>query len=171
MENKNHLECLHILAELMHQQSNRRLETCMSEQASAYVDINSFNIYNKRFCNLVEKISFENGGESSRNYRNPELKQRRSGVSTVRPAFRLDAVYKVTYDLVAFPAHNYLIRNTLQTARNHAMAYRQILALGDYYKSPPRTIKHCNALPPHIPVLPTLAQFSTAVCQIAHNYP
>ena len=56
------------------------------------VDINSFNIYNKRFCDLVEKISFENGGESSRNYRNPELKQRRSGVSTVRPAFRLDAV-------------------------------------------------------------------------------
>ena len=36
------------------------------KQASAYVDINSFNIYNKRFCYLVEKISFENGGESSR---------------------------------------------------------------------------------------------------------
>ena len=53
---------------------------------------NSFNIHNKRFCYLVEKISFENGGESSGNYRNPELKQRRSGVSTVRPAFRLDAV-------------------------------------------------------------------------------
>ena len=39
------------------------------------------------FFYLVEKNSFENGGESSGNYRNPELKQRRSGVSTVRPAF------------------------------------------------------------------------------------
>ena len=47
------------------------------------------------FFYLVEKISFENGGESSGNYRNPELKQRRSGVSTVRPAFRLDAVVLV----------------------------------------------------------------------------
>ena len=33
--------------------------------ASAYDGINSFNIYNKRFCYLVENISFENGGESS----------------------------------------------------------------------------------------------------------
>ena len=57
--------------------------------------MNSFNIYNKRFCYLVEKNSFENGGESSGNYRNPELKQRRSGVLTVRPAFRLDAVILV----------------------------------------------------------------------------
>ena len=93
MENKNLIECLHILAELLHQQNNRRIETvCRSEQASACVYIKSVNIFNKRFCYLVEKISFENGGESSGNYRNPELKQRRSGVSTVRPAFRLNAV-------------------------------------------------------------------------------
>ena len=74
------------------QSAVRDMYVYRSEQASAYVDINSFNIYDKRFCYLVEKISFENGGESSGNYRNPELKQRRSGVSTVHPAFRLDAV-------------------------------------------------------------------------------
>ena len=105
MENKNLLECLHILAELMHQQNNRRhgkRHVCRSEQASAYVDINSFNIYNKCFCYLVEKVSFENGGESIGNYRNPEFKQRRSGVSTVRPAFRLDAVGKVNFEIIGF---------------------------------------------------------------------
>ena len=86
---------------------------------------------------------------------------------------RLVLLYKVTYDLVAIPAQDFLIRNTRQSSRNHPMAYRQILALRDYYKFTffPRTIIHWNALPLHIPVLPTLAQFSTAVCQINHKSP
>ena len=86
---------------------------------------------------------------------------------------RLVFLYKVTYDLVAIPAHDYLIRNTRQSPRNHYMAYRQILALREYYKFTffPRTIIHWNALPPHIPALLTLAQFSTAVCQITHKSP
>ena len=46
---------------------------------------------------------------------------------------RLVLLYKVTYDLVAIPAHGYLIRNTRQSPRNHSMAYRQILALREYY--------------------------------------
>ena len=75
---------------------------------------------------------------------------------------RLVLLYKVTYDL---------IRNTRPSSRNHSYAYRQITTLRDYYKYTffPRTIIHWNALPPHIPVLPTLAQFSIAVCQIAHK--
>ena len=86
---------------------------------------------------------------------------------------RLVLLYKVTYDLVAIPASDYLIRNTRPSSRNHSYAYRQITTLRDYYKYTffPRTIIHWNALPPHIPVLPTLAQFSIAVCQIAHKTP
>ena len=61
---------------------------------------------------------------------------------------RLVLLYKVTYDLVAIPAQDFLIRNTRQSSRNHPMAYRQILALRDYYKFTffPRTIIHWNAL-------------------------
>ena len=82
-------------------------------------------------------------------------------------------LYKVTYDLVAIPASDYLIRNTHPSSRNHTIAYRQITTLKDFYKCTffPRTIIHWNALPHHIPTLPTLAQFSTAVCQVAHSTP
>ena len=81
---------------------------------------------------------------------------------------RLVLLYKVTYDLVAIPASDYLIRNTRPSTRNHPLAYRQITAVEDSYKFAffPRTIIHLNALPLHIPVLPTLVQFSTAVCQV-----
>ena len=86
---------------------------------------------------------------------------------------RLVLLYKVTYDLVAIPASDYLIRNTRPSSRNHLIAYRQISTLKDFYKYTffPWTIIHWNALPQHIPTLPTLAQFSTAVCQVAHSTP
>ena len=50
-------------------------------------------------------------------------------------------------------------------------SYRQITTLKDFYKFTffPRTIIHWNALPHHIPTLPTLAQFNTAVCRVAHS--
>ena len=69
------------------------------------------------------------------------------------------------------PASDYLIWNTRLSSRNHSLAYRQITALRGHYKYTffPRTIIHWNALPPHIPVLPTLTQFSTSVCQIVHK--
>ena len=35
----------------------------------------------------------------------------------------------------------------------------------------PKTIIHWNALPVNIPTLPTLAQFSSAVCQVIHVSP
>ena len=63
---------------------------------------------------------------------------------------------------------NYLIRNTRPSSRIHPLAYRHITTLKDYYKFTffPRTIIHWNGLPHNTPVLPILAQFSTAVCQI-----
>ena len=71
---------------------------------------------------------------------------------------RLVLLYKVTYDLVAIPATDYLVQNTRPSTRTHSLAYRQISTLKDYYKFTffPRTIIHWNALPAHIPVLPTL---------------
>ena len=86
---------------------------------------------------------------------------------------RLLMMYKVTYDLVAIPAPEYLVRNTRQYRHIHSLAYRQIHTLNDYYRYTffPRTIIHWNALPAYIPVLPTLAQFSKAFCQVFHVSP
>ena len=84
---------------------------------------------------------------------------------------RLVLLYKVTYDLVAIPASDYLMQNTHPFSRNHPMAYRQITALKYFYKYTffPWTIIHWNALPHHIPTRPTLAQFSSAVCQVVNS--
>ena len=86
---------------------------------------------------------------------------------------RLTLMYKITYDLVAIPAADYLIPNTRQPRHNHLQAYRQIPTLKDYYKYTylPRTIVHWNALPFYIPVLPTVEQFSHAVSQVVHVSP
>ena len=86
---------------------------------------------------------------------------------------RLTVMYKITYDLVAIPAADYLIPNTRQSRHNHQLAYRQIPTLKDSYKFIffPCTIVHWNALPFYIPVLPTVAQFSHAVCQVVHVSP
>ena len=80
---------------------------------------------------------------------------------------QLTLIYKIIYDLVAIPAADYLIPNTRQSRHNHLLAYRQIPTLKDYYKYTffPSTIVHWNALPFFIPVLPTVAQFSHAVCK------
>ena len=86
---------------------------------------------------------------------------------------RLTLMYKITYDLVAIPAADYLIPNTRQSRHNHLRAYRQIPTLKDYYMYTffPCTIVHWNALPFYIPALPTVAQFSHAVCQVVHVSP
>ena len=86
---------------------------------------------------------------------------------------RLTLMYKMTFDLVAIPAADYLIPNARQSRHNHLPAYRQIPTLKDYYKYTffPRTIVHWNALPFYIPVLPTLAQFSHAVGKVVHVSP
>ena len=84
-------------------------------------------------------------------------------------------MYKVTYDLVAIPASDYLVRNT--RASQHilvlSLAYRHIQTLKYYYRFTffSRTIIHWNALPANIPTLPTLAQFSGAVCRVIHVSP
>ena len=86
---------------------------------------------------------------------------------------RLLMLYKVTYDLVAIPASQYLTRNTRLSRHIHPLSYRQIPTFKDYYRLTflPRTIIYWNALPAHIPVLPTLAQFSSAVCQVIYVSP
>ena len=74
---------------------------------------------------------------------------------------RLLMMYKVTYDLVAIPAPEYLVRNTRQSRHIHPLAYRQIHTLKDYYRFTffPRTIIHWNALPASLPWL-SLAMLS-----------
>ena len=86
---------------------------------------------------------------------------------------QLVMMYKVTYDLVAIPASDYLVRNTRTSRHIHPLAYRQIQTLKDYYRLTffPRTIIHWNALPANIQPLPTLAQFSGAVCRVIHVSP
>ena len=42
---------------------------------------------------------------------------------------------------------------------------------GQLYTFFPRTIIHWNALPHNIPILPTMTQFITAVCQVVHSVP
>ena len=81
---------------------------------------------------------------------------------------RLVMMYKVTYDLVAIPASDYLVRNTRTSRHIHPLAYRQIQTLKDYYRFTffPRIIIHWNALLANIPTLPTLAQFSGASTSI-----
>ena len=47
---------------------------------------------------------------------------------------RLVMVYKVTYDLVAIPASDFLVRNTRASRHIHPLTYRQIQTLKDYYR-------------------------------------
>ena len=86
---------------------------------------------------------------------------------------RLIMLYKITFDLVAIPVEDYLIRNRRESKFIHPLAYRQIQTSTNYYKFSffPRTIVHWNALPTSIVMLPTLAQFSHAVSQVVHVSP
>ena len=43
-------------------------------------------------------------------------------------------MYKVSYDLVAIPAPEYLVQNTRQPRHIHSLSYRQIHTLKDYYR-------------------------------------
>ena len=87
--------------------------------------------------------------------------------------YRLVVLYKVTYDLVAIPVSYYPTPYRRQYRNIYTLAYRQIPTLKNYdkYTFFPRTIIHWNALPAFIPLLPTLAQFSNAVCQVVHLSP
>ena len=83
-------------------------------------------------------------------------------------------MYKITYNLVAIPASEYLICNTKSSAHNHPLAYQQILTRTDYYKYT-STIIHWNALLVSIVTLPSevplLAQFSSAANLVVHVSP
>ena len=79
-------------------------------------------------------------------------------------------MYKVIYVLVAIPAPLYLVLNSRTSRHIHSLAYRQIQALKYYYRFTffPGTIIQWNAIPTNILTLPTLTQFSSAVCQVIH---
>ena len=82
---------------------------------------------------------------------------------------RLTMLYKDTYDLVAIPASQYLTRNTRLSRHIHPFSYRQIPTPKHYFSQSQLFI--WNALPAHIPDLPTLTQFSSAVWQVIHVSP
>ena len=86
---------------------------------------------------------------------------------------RINCRLVMMFKLVSIPASYYLTPNRRQSRHIHSLAYRQISTLKNYYKYTffPRTVIHWNALPAFIPLLPTLAQFSNAVCQVVHLSP
>ena len=86
---------------------------------------------------------------------------------------RLIMFYKITYDLVAIPVAENLVPSHRESKFIHPLAYKQIHTSTNYYKFGffPRSIVHWNALPTSIVMLPTLVQFSYAVCQVVHESP
>ena len=73
------------------------------------------------------------------------------------------------------PCRNPSTPNRRQSRHIPCLAYRQISSLKNYdkYTFFSRTIIHWNALSAfiHVSLLPTLAQFSNAVCQVVHLSP
>ena len=129
----------------------------------------------------LSKVCFKFSDQASMNYQYPHVASVRllffvSIHSHYRDQRRIDCrlmLYKVTYDLVAIPASDYLTPTRRQSRHIHTLAYRQIPTFKSYdkYTFFPRTIIHWNALPAFIPLLPTLAQFSNVVCQVVHLSP
>ena len=130
------------------------------------------------------KVCFKLSDQASMNYRYPHVASVRllffvSIQSYYRYMYqsridcRLVMLYKITYDIVAIPASDYLTPNRRQSRHIHTLAYRQIPTLKNYNKYTffPRTIIHWNALSAFIPLLPTLAQCSNAVYQVVHLSP
>ena len=86
---------------------------------------------------------------------------------------KLLIMYKGTYDLVATPAPEYLVRNTRQSRRIRSLANRQIHTLktitGSHF-SPGLPSNGTLSLPIYQFFLPLL-EFSNAVCQVIHMSP
>ena len=86
----------------------------------------------------------------------------------------MDWLVYVTYDLVSIPASEYLIPNRRESKFIHPLAFKQNPPLQTTTNTAfifPRTILHWNDLPTCIVLLPTLAQFSHAVCKVVHVSP
>ena len=121
----------------------------------------------------LSKVCFQFSDQTSMNYQYPHVASVRllffvSIHSYYRDQGRIDCrhmLYKVTYDLVAIPASDYLTPNRRQSG------HINILANYDKYTFFPRTIIHWNALLAFILLLLTLAQFSNVVCQVVHLSP
>lgn len=86
---------------------------------------------------------------------------------------RLTLFYKAVNNLVDIPTDNILEPLTHRSRHNHSLSYKLPHAATDYYKFAffPRTIFHWNSLPPDIPTMTTVEQFSAAVSRIDHVSP
>ena len=78
---------------------------------------------------------------------------------------RLVMMYKVTHDILAIHASDYLSITTYTSFSIQTDPDSQRLLQDHIF---PRTIIHWNALPANIPTLLTLAQFNGAVCRVIH---
>ena len=128
------------------------------------------------------KVCFKFSDQASMYYRYPHVASVRllffvsihSSITEIRDAatVALSCCTRspVTLSLSQPPIISHQTVGSLDTS---ILAYRQIPTLKNYdkYTFFPRTIIHWNALPAFIPLLPTLAQFSNAVCQVVHLSP
>ena len=81
--------------------------------------------------------------------------------------------YKIVYNLVAVPLPQYLNHPVRMTRHMHPLHLVQIPATASYYKYSffPLAIVQWNQLPHHIPVLPDLDSFRSAVRTVSHLMP
>ena len=128
------------------------------------------------------KVCFKFSDQASMNYRYPHVASVRllffvsihSSITEIRDAATVALSCCTRSPMTLSQSQPPIISHqTVGSLDTSTLAYRQIPTLKNYdkYTFFPRTIIHWNALPAFIPLLPTLAQFSNAVCQVVHLSP
>ena len=128
------------------------------------------------------KVCFKFSDQASMNYRYPHVASVRllffvsihSSITEIRDAATVALSCCTRSPMTLSQSQPPIISHqTVGSPDKSTLAYRQIPTLKNYdkYTFFPRTILHWNALPAFIPLLPTLAQFSNAVCQVVHLSP
>ena len=128
------------------------------------------------------KVCFKFSDQASMNYRYPHVASVRllffvsihSSITEIRDAATVALSCCTRSPMTLSQSQPPIISHqTVGSPDTSTLAYRQIPTLKNYdkYTFFPRTIIHWNALPAFIPLLPTLAQFSNAVCQVVHLSP
>ena len=100
-----------------------------------------------------------------------ELKWR--SLALRRADARLIMLYKILHGMVAIPVQPYIPQSTRLSTSSRQHTIPQIQCTRDYFKYSyfPLTIVQWNALPPDIPLCPTVDSFKEAVCSIEHMSP
>ena len=128
------------------------------------------------------KVCFKFSDQASMNYRYPHVAWVRllffvsiqSSITEIRDAVTVALSCCTRSPMTLSQSQPPIISHqTVGSPDTSTLAYRQIPTLKNYdkYTFFPRTIIHWNALPAVIPLLPTLAQFNNAVCQVVHLSP